>query len=926
MSREDFKRLAEAALSRAQEILGHWLPGGKLQGHEYVARNPKRADNRSGSFSVNINTGAWADFATDNKGGDLIALVAYLEDCSQGQAAKRLKSFLGIDKSTNQKNNNTKPQKLNAPPKLTPILPVPEEAEALPSEHPRHGKPTSYWAYNDTKGRVLFYVFRFDPTGKRKQILPLTWWRDGWQWKSVPTPRPLYNLDKIADSSNAPILVCEGEKAADFAAQLFPAVPTTTAMNGAQSPDKSDWSPLKNRHVLIWPDNDEPGQKYADRVTELAIKANALSVKVLNLTLLAINPDTNEELTLPKGWDAADAFNDGWAHEKLEQIEGLFKKASNHQKASPTNELPRFEVQEDGVYYLGISYNKQTNNYEPDQPLWICSRLLVTAVTRDASGENWGRLLELQDLDSVVRSWAMPMTMLGGRFDLLFSELLRLGVRLSSDNKARRLLIDYITQAKPVTTARCVLRTGWHNDSKVFVFPHRTLGAEAEKVLFQSDTLESNPYKEKGSLEAWRSNVSSLCEGNSRLVFSVSCAFAAALLGPAEEDGGGFHFRGDSSGGKTTLLRVAASVWGGANYLLRWRATSNGLEAQAAMHSDTLLVLDELGQVEPKEAGENSYMLANGSGKDRSDRNGNARARKTWRVLFISAGEISLSEHMAQAGKRTQAGQEVRMADIPANAGKGLGVFDMLNGCEDGHEFSRLLCDAVSHNFGTAAPAFIEVVIRLGPKAPELVKQFRDDFLSTLPPDAGGQARRVGSRFALVAAAGEIATASGITGWKEGEAINAAKTCFDSWMNYRGGAGNSEITALLRQVKQFFEINGEARFSPWERALDDHAPRTSNRAGFVRRDTTADTLTYFVTTEVFRQEVCKGFDYRDAQKILLERGWLKGREEKSTGRMRPTRKERLPGYGKTVNCYVMPLSSIRDCKEHDGELNGQGDD
>jgi putative DNA primase/helicase len=101
-------------------------------------------------------------------------------------------------------------------------------------------------------------------------------------------------------------------------------------------------------------------------------------------------------------------------------------------------------------------------------------------------------------------------------------------------------------------------------------------------------------------------------------------------------------------------------VYGGADYLNRWRATTNGLEALAAIRSDTLLILDELSQVDPREAGEIAYMLANGSGKSRANRNGNTRMRHEWRLLFLSAGEIGLAQHLASAGKRIKAGQEVR--------------------------------------------------------------------------------------------------------------------------------------------------------------------------------------------------------------------------------------------------------------------------
>ncbi len=90
-----FERIARVALAHCDTILGQWLPGGRLRGGEYLARNPKRSDDRPGSFSINTRTGHWADFATGDSGGDLISLAAYLFDLSQAVAAERLARMLG---------------------------------------------------------------------------------------------------------------------------------------------------------------------------------------------------------------------------------------------------------------------------------------------------------------------------------------------------------------------------------------------------------------------------------------------------------------------------------------------------------------------------------------------------------------------------------------------------------------------------------------------------------------------------------------------------------------------------------------------------------------------------------------------------------------------------------------------------------------
>jgi hypothetical protein len=95
--RVNFEQVNSAALAVLPSLLSRWLPSGRVQGHEYVALNPKRADQRLGSFSVNLRTGRWADFATCDEGGDPVSLAAFLADISQVEAARRLATMLGLE-------------------------------------------------------------------------------------------------------------------------------------------------------------------------------------------------------------------------------------------------------------------------------------------------------------------------------------------------------------------------------------------------------------------------------------------------------------------------------------------------------------------------------------------------------------------------------------------------------------------------------------------------------------------------------------------------------------------------------------------------------------------------------------------------------------------------------------------------------------
>lgn len=96
--RVDFRRVAAEALRQAEPIVRRWLPDGRREGLEWVAKNPRRGDRRLGSFKVNLRTGRWGDFAMkDASGGDLVALAAFLFTLDQREAALRVAEMLRID-------------------------------------------------------------------------------------------------------------------------------------------------------------------------------------------------------------------------------------------------------------------------------------------------------------------------------------------------------------------------------------------------------------------------------------------------------------------------------------------------------------------------------------------------------------------------------------------------------------------------------------------------------------------------------------------------------------------------------------------------------------------------------------------------------------------------------------------------------------
>ena len=553
-----------------------------------------------------------------------------------------------------------------------------------------------------------------------------------------------------------------------------------------------------------------------------------------------------------------------------------------------------FILQGDGLYY----------DQGEGKLIRLCAPLLVTARTRDNKGENHGKLLEFYDCDNKRHAWLMPMEFLASDGLKCREVLLSKGLNISTEFGARKLLTIYLQKAESSARIRSVDTTGWHDG--VYILPDETIiGSLSEERLRLREAADNNSCKESGSLEQWQESISLLCEGNSRLVLAISAAFAAPLLYLLGEENGGFHFRGGSSLGKTTALRVASSVYGSIEYLRRWRATSNGLEAVASLHNDTLLCLDELGQVEAKEAGEIAYMLANGSGKSRANCKGNARTTKSWRLLFLSSGEISLSDHMTAAGKKTHAGQETRLVDIPADTGT-YGLFDTLHDCDDGDKFSKALALSCAKYYGTPIRAFLKGIIEMPQEELKAkLQEFCEDFISEYVPEgASGQAKRVGRRFALVAAGGELATALDITCWEEGEATKAAAICYEDWIKCRGGTGLQEEKTALSQVRHFFEQHGDSRFALWD--YTSNYTKTINRAGY-KKVSDDDGIEFFVFIESFRKDICSGLDHKFVAKVLIKHGLLM--PEKGG---RADRSERLPNSKKKLRVYRITSKVLED--------------
>ncbi|MDR6355448.1 putative DNA primase/helicase [Pseudomonas psychrotolerans] len=401
----------------------------------------------------------------------------------------------------------------------------------------------------------------------------------------------------------------------------------------------------------------------------------------------------------------------------------------------------------EGTWYHGVKHSGPEDDPVPFD-YWICSPLHVEAETVNTEDGSIGRLLSFRYRGKRIE-WVMPMEALAGKADEVLKALMRQG--LAIEYHQRRHVAPYLASYHaPARVIATTTKPGWH-ESGAFVLPSRVLGGD--NVRYQDSGRAVNLFTTKGTLANWQAQIAPRCLGNPVLILSVCCALAGPLLTKLGVNGGGIHLVGDSSSGKSLAQLIAASVWGNpGTFAASWDVSKGGVEIEAASRNDTVLILDEIKRADPKRVQEMAYAIANGMGKSTMTREREGRAKLTWRVLALSSGERSLSEHAAIAGNGAHAGAELRMVDVNAGT-RPFRAFDDVQGLT-GQEFHRLLTDAVGQDYGHLGPAFVESLLKTPEDLLERFRELRATFRTESSqgrPGGGslrphGAGRRVGQR------------------------------------------------------------------------------------------------------------------------------------------------------------------------------------
>jgi putative DNA primase/helicase len=478
------------------------------------------------------------------------------------------------------------------------------------------------------------------------------------------------------------------------------------------------------------------------------------------------------------------------------------------------------------------------------------------------------------------------------------------------DPQATKIFLESrVRERPPQKSVFTALSPGWQTlpDSKRMVYVtnndlYQTNSGKHNVVLVEG--MEAG-FASSGDLGDWNEHVGHFCIGNPLVQFAVCVMLASFVLRLTGFQNIGFHFAGPKKRCKTTALNVAASVVGSADNVKSWHSTANALEPTAMSRNDAVLILDEMGQGDPKDVSKAVYNLMNGQMKSTltPDRKLNAATRFVG--LVMSSREDDLATHLKQGGLNIKGGQLLRLVSIPVP--KKCGTLPELHGYANVSALATAFNQHTARYFGTLAPPFLDYLVKhqtkLKASLPTDVMETANRLLAGLDgiPDQG-MYDSVAKGFALVAVAGELAIEKDFLSWEKNQAFDAARECFQAWARHEQRASAMTDESVLRHLRKFFQSESASKFAPLSEFEASNLPHL---AGY--KHTVDGHEAFLVFRAYFESTVCEKFGRRAAIRVLKKLDLLV-----LGARGTPTRQITIPSDKRQDGPEKMSFYVIRD--------------
>lgn len=591
---------------------------------------------------------------------------------------------------------------------------------------------------------------------------------------------------------------------------------------------------------------------------------------------------------------AAAAFNDSMYQPEGEKVKPALTiveggKVERHHK----NDMkPYVDERKGGLYWIEPKLDKETGEIT-EKESWLSATLAVTGIGEDENERYLVLRWHPEGSDS-ERTEALPMRDIGEREG--WAKLRAGGLSITAKSSLRAILADHLQRSGNREMWAIASATGWQCGA--YIMPDgEVIGEPKTPVLFNGRSAAAKGYTVKGTAESWRATVAMLAKGNPSMMLGIACALAAPLIGVAGADGFGVHLFGGSSAGKTTTGNAATTVYGEPDALkLTWYSTALGLVNEAAAHNDGFMPLDEIGQGSNRRAvADAAYALFNGVGKIQGAKDGGNRDVKRWRAMAFSTGEIDMESYIRADGGKVNAGQLVRLLNVPITKAT------EYHGYADGKAHADAMREACKANYGAVGREWIRLLASQKEASIEAVRAAERRWLGLLPNEASEQVRRVASRFAVLEAA--LLLSLSLTGWDAQECRDALQHSFNAWVN-EFGMGNREAKAWVEQAEAFLQRYGYSRYLPYHNTDPRDLP-IKDLAGYRVKSRSGEEMVFHTWPSVFKDEIATGANYIAFAQALADAGML---DKPSKGITKKT----LVHEGKQCHFVVMTLPVDED--------------
>lgn len=317
-----------------------------------------------------------------------------------------------------------------------------------------------------------------------------------------------------------------------------------------------------------------------------------------------------------------------------------------------------------GLFYVIPKLDNQTGEILREEQKWICSPLKLIGNGKNEQGEYFYIFQWKNSDENTPRIEALNCGDFGT--ETAWRLLKNKGLKMTAKALTQHLVEHFHSFSESVEKWTVTHCTGWHNGA--YLLPNgEIIGNSTNPIIFKNKSASATGYDTSGTLESWQNEIAQYVNKNTSMMLGIATALSSPLLRLLNADSFGVHLFDSSSKGKTTTLNIANSIYGNPSLIdLSWNMTPTALNNEASSRNDGFITLDELGQAKKIYEVENiAYSLFNEKGCGQGMKEGGNNELNRWKITALSTGEKYVEGFLKSKGIEINAGQLVRLLNVP---------------------------------------------------------------------------------------------------------------------------------------------------------------------------------------------------------------------------------------------------------------------